>query len=205
MLGWLKRRSERRRNGQQFYERIVAQARTPSLFERCGVPDTMDGRLEMLLLHTVLSLDRLRAEGVEGQRLGQRLMERLVDDVDDALRRIGLGDDSIVIRVKRLTGAIAERSRDYGSGSRRPDSGAGAVDPRPLDGSVDVLDVALREHIYGTAALPIEAVPQIRLLADYVHRARSSLADLDRQTVLSGRIIFPSVIEPRRQDVEIRS
>ena len=62
MLGWLKWNSGRRRTGQQLYERIVAQSRNPSLFEACGVPDTMDGRLEMILLHTVLVLERLRLE-----------------------------------------------------------------------------------------------------------------------------------------------
>ena len=184
MLGWLTERSRRRRNGQQLYERIVAQARSPSLYESCRVPDTMDGRLEMLLLHTVLTLERLRPEGAEGQRLGQRLMERLIADVDDALRQIGLGDDSVAIRMKRLAGALAERSRDYGL--------------RPGEGDTSALALALARHVYGAADGPqLDALaPDTHRLADYVARARMALARLDRRDVLAGHIDFPPVEEP---------
>lgn len=205
MLGWIRGWSARRRTGQQLYERIVAQARAPSLFDRCGVPDTMDGRLEMLLLHTVLGLDRLRAEGADGQRLGQRLIERLIADVDDALRRIGLGDDSVAPRIKRLAGALAERSRDYGlafhlaSGDGNPE----ASRPMPPLDRARPLEAALREHVYGLAALSDTAITEAQLLADYVRRTRSQLSNLAREHVLSGRITFPPVIEVRGENVEV--
>jgi cytochrome b pre-mRNA-processing protein 3 len=209
MLGWLKGYSERRRNGQQLYERIVAQGRTASLYEGCGVPDTMDGRLEMLLLHTVLSLDRLRAEGAEGQRLGQRIMEQLIADVDDALRQIGLGDDSVAIRVKRLAGALAERARDYRLVLRAaPDDGSRASAPEPEAQTANApgsLEAALLEHVYrSTDTSPTAAaIPDARRLADYVRRARSALARLDRGEVLAGRLAFPPVIDADQRNLEI--
>jgi hypothetical protein len=213
MLGWIKGNSKRRRNGQQLYEGIVAQSRTPSLYESCGVPDTMDGRLEMLLLHTVLSLERLRSEGGEGQRLGQRLLEQLIADVDDALRRIGLGDDSVAIRIKRLAGALAERSRDYGLGTPAPTDHvaphavAAPQTPeraRPADAG-GALEAALLEHVYGSAdtTAAAAAFPQARLLADYVGRARSTLARLEGRDVLAGRLAFPPVIDKAPRHPEI--
>ena len=63
MLHWLKRKAETRRIGHEIYERIVAQARDPVFFRDMRVPDTMAGRLEMIVLHLALMLDRLKTEG----------------------------------------------------------------------------------------------------------------------------------------------
>jgi cytochrome b pre-mRNA-processing protein 3 len=202
MLGWLKGRSERRRNGQQLYEGIVAQARQPSLYEACRVPDTMDGRLEMLLLHTVLSLDRLRAEGVDGQRFGQRLMERLIADVDDALRQIGIGDDGVSMRIKQLAGALSERARDYGLGLQQTaDSAPGdrsLPEKSARSGAQPSLSDALVSHVYRATndAEAAAAMPQARRLADYVVRSQATLAKLDRSELFAGRLTFPPVIGP---------
>lgn len=188
MLGWLTDRTRQRQTGQQLYERIVAQARDPSLYGSCGVPDTMDGRLEMVLLHTVLLLERLQSEGNPGQRLGQQLMECLVADLDDALRRIGLGDDSVSARMRRLAGALSERARDY-----RTAFGAAAS----TSGS-DLLVSAFMEHVYpaGTSAPGPEAMAGACLLAEYVRRARPLLAAAPSHAVLAGDIAFLPVIDP---------
>lgn len=196
MLGWFKGRSLRRRTGQQLYERIVAQARDPALYEACGVPDTMDGRLEMVLLHTVLVLDRLHTEGAAGHRLGQHLMERLVAGVDDALRRIGLGDDSVAPRIRRLAGALAERTRDYRA-ALRPDPGAAGVS----------LEAALVEHVYGGAPNPAghEAQASARRLAAYARRARAALAAQGADGLLSGKLAFPAVVDSEGGTLEARA
>jgi cytochrome b pre-mRNA-processing protein 3 len=193
MLGWLMGRSLRRRTGQQLYERIVAQAREPALYERCGVPDTMDGRLEMVLLHTVLVLDRLQAEGPAAQRLGQHLMERLVAGVDDALRRIGLGDDSVAPRIKRLAGALAERARDY----RTALGQAGPVNARESHTADAALAAAFLEHVLapGAVAPTSEQQAAAERLAAYTLRARASLAALPGQALLSGALTFPPVAD----------
>ena len=185
MLGWLTGNWRRRRTGQQLYERIVAQARTPALYEGCGVPDTMDGRFEMVLLHTALALDRLRSEGSEGQWLGQALMERLVADMDDALRQIGLGDDSVAIRMKRVAGALGERGRDYGAALQQPDAEA-----------VPGMERALATHVHGLRESDTaSATPATARLARYALRARTALAGIAREDVLAGRIGFPGVAE----------
>ncbi|MGE0766670.1 MAG: ubiquinol-cytochrome C chaperone family protein [Hyphomicrobiaceae bacterium] len=203
MLGWLKGGSPRRHTGQQLYERIVAQARDPALYETCGVPDTMGGRLEMILLHTVLTLDRLQSQGPTAQRLGQHLMEHLVADIDDALRRIGLGDDSVAPRIKRLASALAERTLDYR---------AALAQDTHLDTSM-ALEAAFREHVYragaGTSANDGEGLEATRdeahRLAAYTQRARAALAALPVDDLLSGRLTFPAVVDPRAAPLESRS
>ncbi len=44
------------------YGTIVAHARLPAFYQIYGVPDTVNGRLEMIMLHTVLFLRRLEGE-----------------------------------------------------------------------------------------------------------------------------------------------
>jgi cytochrome b pre-mRNA-processing protein 3 len=196
MLGWLTGRTRHRRTGQQLYERIVAQARDPSLYQSCGVPDTMDGRLEMVLLHTVLLLERLQTEGNHGQRVGQQLMEILVADLDDALRRIGLGDDSVSARIKRLAGALRERAYDYRAAFEVPAGPSGA----------DVLVTALLEHVYRTDCTSPgpDTMTGARRLAGYVRHARPSLAASSSHDVLTGDIAFPPVIDPSGRSLETR-
>lgn len=195
MLGWLSARSKRRRSAEQLYEGIVAAARTPALYETCGVPDTMDGRLEMLLLHTVLVLDRLRTEGAEGQRLGQRLMERLIADTDDALRQIGLGDDSVAIRIKRLGGALQERVRDYRDA---------------LSSTSEAMQAALLMHVHAEArpgaeeAATSRRLAGVARLAGYARRSKKALANQPAEQLLDGCATFAPVILPATTDTEVR-
>lgn len=207
MLGWLKGGSTRRRTGQQLYERIMAQARDPALYEACSVPDTMDGRLEMVLLHTVLVLDRLQAEGVAGQRQGQHLMERLVAGVDDALRRIGLGDDSVAPRIKRLAGALAERTRDYRA-ALQTDVSTVSEDDAPTSASGGgALEAAILKHVFQlelSSAAPEQHVAA-RRLASYACRARSALSAMPARDLFAGELPFPAVIATETGILETRA
>ena len=70
MLTRLKMWQDRRRQARSLYEAIVAQARTPGLYAQLGVPDTPEGRFEMVVLHLVLVLDHLpgsRGSGSPGR------------------------------------------------------------------------------------------------------------------------------------------
>ena len=41
---------------------IVAQARQPAFYTALGVPDTLDGRFELIALHGFLVMHRLKAD-----------------------------------------------------------------------------------------------------------------------------------------------
>jgi cytochrome b pre-mRNA-processing protein 3 len=176
MLRWLKGRTDRTRGAADLYEGIVAVSRRPALYEGAAVPDTTEGRLEVLLLHVILVLDRLKHEGAGSQRLGQRLLECLVADVDDAMRRSGLGDDSVAGRMPKLAGALAERARDYGQAlDAAPSPSPGA----PVGSAPGPLEQALLEHVYRPEDSAASAVfiPAALRLGTYVRRARAKLAD----------------------------
>lgn len=171
MLHWFKRNARLARTGQRLYERIVAQARTEAFYRDLRVPDTMDGRLELILLHLVLLLERLKSEGVTGQRIGQVVIERLIADMDDALRQIGIGDMGVPRRIQKAAAALRERVQDYGPGAAGVEEALVRNVYRPA-GEGDFSDAA-------------------HALAAYCEAARAALAGGASDDLLAGRISFP--------------
>src|SRR5713226_7572454 len=70
------------------YGAIVAQARKPAFYQTYGVPDTVTGRLEMIMLHAILVLRRLQEEPAGGRDLGQGLFDHFCRDMDDNMREM---------------------------------------------------------------------------------------------------------------------
>ena len=86
------RRSSRSASIDALYGMIVAQARSAEFYRGYGVPDTVDGRLDMIVLHLVLVLRQLtRAQG-SLPPAGQQLFDRFCADMDDNFREMGVGD-----------------------------------------------------------------------------------------------------------------
>jgi cytochrome b pre-mRNA-processing protein 3 len=94
------------------YGMIVAQARLPVFYERFDVPDTVNGRFDMVLLHLWLVLRRLRA-GAEGSALSQALLDHFCSDMDDNLREMGVGDLSVPKRMLKFAEAFYGRTAAY--------------------------------------------------------------------------------------------
>jgi cytochrome b pre-mRNA-processing protein 3 len=102
---WQARQDEwiaRRRAAHGLYRAVVDHARRPAFFRDLGVPDTPEGRFEMIALHVALVVRRLRREGARGQALGQELFDLMFADMDTSLRELGVGDLSVGKYVKRL-------------------------------------------------------------------------------------------------------
>ncbi len=57
LLGWLKQRAQRQETATDLYGGVVAQAREAAFYAEMGVPDTLEGRYEMVALHLALVLD----------------------------------------------------------------------------------------------------------------------------------------------------
>ena len=62
MLTWITRRAERRTNAHDLYGSIVALSRSASIYAMLQVPDTVEGRFEILVLHMFACLERLNGE-----------------------------------------------------------------------------------------------------------------------------------------------
>jgi cytochrome b pre-mRNA-processing protein 3 len=113
MLGWLKHRRNVRRTARSLYGSIVTQARGRIAYEHWGVPDTPEGRFEMIMLHLTLVLRRLAKAGEPGRALAQALTEVFVVDVDDTLREMTVGDLAVPRHVKRAVALLRERYQAY--------------------------------------------------------------------------------------------
>jgi len=114
MLKWLTKRNTDARKADELYGAVVAQARKPAFYSLYGVPDTMSGRYELIILHLALVLDRLKGGGVEADTVGRRTLERFVTDMDDCMREIGVGDMTVPKKVKKAAAGFYERAHAYG-------------------------------------------------------------------------------------------
>jgi cytochrome b pre-mRNA-processing protein 3 len=95
------------------YGMIVAQARLPAFYARHHVPDTVNGRFDMVLLHVWLVLRRLRAAGPAGSAPAQALFDHFCSDMDDNLRELGVSDLSVPKRMLAFAEAFYGRAAAY--------------------------------------------------------------------------------------------
>ena len=90
------------------YRAIVAAGRDPAWY-RAGVPDTLDGRFDMIAALTALVLLRLETEGEATRGASVLLTETFIDDMDSSLRQIGIGDYVVGKHVGRMMSALGGR------------------------------------------------------------------------------------------------
>jgi len=172
----------RREVARQLYEAAVGQARAPFWYRELAVPDTPEGRFEMIALHVALLLRRLRREGALGQALGQQLFDAMFVDLDGSLRELGVSDLSVGGYVKRLAGNLYARmdALDRGLAARDGElEGGGPLDPM------------LRANVYHGVA-PTEA--QVAALARWLTLQDRALAGQKRAALCSGTVVW---LEPR--------
>ena len=93
---------------QPLYRAIVARGRDPAWYRDGEVPDTIDGRFDMIAMLTALVLLRLEQDE-EARRPSVLLTETFVADMDSSLREIGIGDYVVGKHVGRMMGALGGR------------------------------------------------------------------------------------------------
>jgi len=158
--------------------RIVEAARRPGLFADFGVPDSLDGRYEMVCLHAHLVLRRLKAEHAATAELAQALFDRMFLELDQGLREAGVGDLGVSRRIKQMATGFYGRIAAYDAG----------LDAAPEQGG---LEEALRRNAYGTVT-PTEA--GVTGLARLVRQTDASLAVQTLAELMAGRVRFPDPV-----------
>ncbi len=96
------------------YGATVRAARRPAFYGHWGVPDTPEGRFEMLALHAFLILKRLKAAPGAGA-LAQTFFDEMFRDMDENLRELGVSDVTIGKKVKALVTSFYGRIAVYES------------------------------------------------------------------------------------------
>lgn len=105
------------------YGAIVAQARHPALYAGLGVPDSVAGRFEMVLLHTILVTRRLASAAEAGRKAGQGVFDFFCQDMDHSLREMGVGDLSVPKKMRKVGEAYFGRAAAYEPGLAAGDAG----------------------------------------------------------------------------------
>jgi len=98
------------------YRAIVARGRDPAWYRDGKVPDTIDGRFDMIAAILALVLLRLEAEGAAGRDPSVLLTELFIDDMDGTLRQIGIGDYVVGKHVGRMMSALGGRIAAFRDG-----------------------------------------------------------------------------------------
>jgi cytochrome b pre-mRNA-processing protein 3 len=155
------------------YGMIVTQAREPLFYRDLAVPDTVNGRFDMLVLHLWMVLRRLKPlEG--GAGLSQALFDRFCDDMDGNLREMGVGDLTVPKRMQAFGEAFYGRAAAY---------------DLALAAGEEPLAQALCKNILNGAE-----IENARALARYAKAAIAALAGLDETTLRGGSWQFPSPV-----------
>jgi cytochrome b pre-mRNA-processing protein 3 len=160
----------RARRAAEHYAALVAQSRKREFYESLGVPDTLDGRFDLIILHAGLYLKRLRTAGGEGRDLAQAVFDTMFDNLDQSLRELGVGDITLPKKIRAMVSAF------YGR--------AAAYDKAMADGSEGALADALVRNIYAGKAPPADTV---RRLGAYLGDSAKSLASAPDDVVLANQ------------------
>ncbi|MBB5704741.1 ubiquinol-cytochrome C chaperone family protein [Sphingopyxis panaciterrulae] len=94
------------------WQAVVATARAPHWYEAGGVPDTLDGRFDMVCLILALVLHRIDDDPVQAVAAVE-LTELFVADMDGQIRQIGFGDMVVGKQIGRMVGALGGRLGAY--------------------------------------------------------------------------------------------
>jgi cytochrome b pre-mRNA-processing protein 3 len=157
----------------ELYGAIVAQARVAAFYAGYAVPDTVQGRFDLIVLHLILLLHRLGEAGA-GREIGQQLFDVFCRDLDANLREMGVGDLAVPKEMRRFAEAFYGRQAAYVAAFTAPDERD--------------LEKALARNIFPDVVGKNGA----RRLAQYARTALRQLAAQDEAALLRGEIAFPS-------------
>lgn len=168
-----------RNPAQDLYFAIVAHCRRPEFYRDGGVPDTVAGRFEMIVLHVGLVVRRLRTQGAgrsDGSRdpfeLSDQLFEVLFADLDRSLREMGQGDIGVGKRVRQMARGFYGRAEAYDQGL----------------GPGGDLAAALGRNLFGSVAPDPD---RVAAMAAYVRDAAGRLAATPVAAFDAGAPDFP--------------
>jgi cytochrome b pre-mRNA-processing protein 3 len=175
ILSSLFARPERSRRGAWIYNALVDQARRPQFYEALEVPDTLDGRFDLIVLHAGLYLPRLKSVRAEGKALAQAAFDQMFANMEQSLRELGNGDMSVPKKIQHMVQAF------YGR--------AAAYDTALKEGDLDALRAALHRNVYRGGDV---AAPKLDALATYVRAASEALKAANDDEIVAGTFAWPA-------------
>lgn len=111
VISYFQNRAQEKARAEKIYHACVAQARTPALYQRFGLADTVQMRFEFITAHLWLVMRPLRSAGKRA--LVKAVAAHFFSDMDAALREAGEGDLAVPKRIKTFAQAFYGRLAAY--------------------------------------------------------------------------------------------
>ncbi|MDE1159094.1 MAG: ubiquinol-cytochrome C chaperone family protein [Neorhizobium sp.] len=178
-FGLFRKKSHNRAIVDRQYAALTQAARAPAFYRDMGVPDTVMGRFEMLSVVMILFFRRTRQSSVSGQELAQSIVDLFFQDLDHSIRELGIGDQGVPKRMKKLAGMFYGRLEAYAGAMDAADAGA--------------LAAALRRNIHPDTP----AAPEMSALASWMVAAEAGLLAQTEDDISRGQA---NLLPPRSED-----
>ena len=174
---WLQNRKHTK-IAHDLYCALVDQARNPSFYEKHGVADTLEGRLDMILLHMFLVVRYLQHSKTDTQPLIQILQEVMIRDIDRSLREIGVGDMNVGKQMKGVGASLLGRLKAY-------------ADAFNAEDKEQALSQVVIKNIYRTEIDDVNDV-QVKAIVSYIIASlESHVTDRNLNSYSTGKLVFP--------------
>jgi cytochrome b pre-mRNA-processing protein 3 len=159
------------------YVAIVQQARQLKFYQDYQVADTLDGRFDMVALHTCLVLRRLRNEHEQTKDLSQAVFDLMFADMDQNLRELSIGDTGVAKRIKKMASGFYGRLAAYDL----------SLNMKPETASVEELKKVIVRNIYRNTVMSEDSVDA---MAHYIIRQATALEQQQLGMLMDGNIEF---------------
>lgn len=171
MFTLLKKKNPYEQPARTIYAAVLDHIRQPIFYESGGVPDTLDGRFDLMLLHVFLVLNRLLNGTAEDEVLRQALFDVIFADMDQGLRESGIGDMGIPKHMRRMMKAFNGRMHAYKDAMKSGDWTA-----------------ALTRNLYGTRP---DVEPEIlSSMTEYIHENIKTVQEQSMEDLRRGVLRF---------------
>ena len=173
IFGLFKKKNHNRAIVDRQYAALTSLARVPFFYTDLDVPDTVMGRYEMLSVVMILYFRRTAKSEVSGQEIAQEIVDAFFQDIDHSIRELGIGDQGVPKRMKKLAGMFYGRLETYAAALEEKDR--------------EALAAALRRNIYPEQ----ETAADMCGLADWMLTAETALAAVSEDEISRGAAVLP--------------
>ncbi len=174
MLTWFTSRAERNVNAHNLYGSIVTLSRSPAIYDVLKVPDTVEGRFEIMILHIFACLERMNGEE---PALAQNIVNIFFADMDTTSRELGVGDMVVPKKMRALASIFEARMSEY-------HAAVAASNKNTLS------DMLLSDIYGGEEGAPKNA----KELGRYMRKLRQNLAKKPISDLVAGKIPAPEIV-----------
>lgn len=180
LMNWLGY-AKQTKGAKDIYASAVNEARISEYYSAMGVPDTVDGRFDMITLIVSLVLSRVGKIPSAGKSLGQEIFDVMFADMEQNLREIGVSDEGMKYKIREMSGGFMGRMRTYGRLCENRDG----YDENQL---LEQWKLAVSRNIFRIDGV---AAPGSIVLAQRAFEINSYLDKLNDADITNGKIGFP--------------